>query len=73
MRAITELDQFLDEAAITIAPIDPAQARAALRARIAFGKGMGHGGLLNFGGAFSYGLAKALDAPRLLWVRRSPR
>ncbi|MBC7638052.1 MAG: type II toxin-antitoxin system VapC family toxin [Acetobacteraceae bacterium] len=41
LRAIVELDRFLDGAAITIALIDPAQARAALPARIAFGKGMG--------------------------------
>ncbi len=65
LRAIVELDQFLDEAGINIAPIDPTQARIALRARITHGKGMGHGGLLNFGDAFSYALAQALNAPLL--------
>jgi len=41
------------------------QARLALRARIVFGRGMGHGGVLNFGDAFSYALARARSAPLL--------
>lgn len=65
LRAIVELDQFLDEAGIAIRAIDPDQARTALRARIKHGKGMGHGGLLNFGDAFSYALAQTLNAPLL--------
>ena len=36
-----------------------------MRARITYGRGMGHGGVLNFGDAFSYALAKSLDAPLL--------
>ena len=63
--AIADLDRFLDEAGITLAPVDPAQARMALRARIVHGRGMGTGGTLNFGDAFSYALAKSLDAPLL--------
>jgi ribonuclease VapC len=65
MRAIDDLDNFLEAASITLAPVDARQARLALRARIQFGRGMGHGGLLNFGDAFSYALALANDAPLL--------
>lgn len=65
LRAIKDLDTFLNEAGIDLAPVDAEQARLALRARILHGHGMGHGGVLNFGDAFSYALAKALDAPLL--------
>jgi ribonuclease VapC len=65
LRAIEELDQFLAEAGIELSAVDTTQARLALRARIRFGRGMGHGGLLNFGDAFSYALARAQDAPLL--------
>jgi ribonuclease VapC len=64
-RAIDDLNAFLDEAGITLSPVDVDQARLALQARIAYGRGMGHGGLLNFGDAFSHALAKSLDAPLL--------
>ena len=63
--AIRDLDSFLDEAGIMLAPIDASQARVALDARIRFGRGMGHGGLLNFGDAFAYALAKVNSAPLL--------
>jgi ribonuclease VapC len=63
--AIDDLDAFLGEAGIELVPVDAVQARAALRARIVHGRGMGHGGTLNFGDAFSYALAKSLDAPLL--------
>ena len=63
LRAIADLDAFLDEAGIALAPVDAAQARLALRAHIRFGRGMGHGGVLNFGDAFSYALARSCDAP----------
>ena len=53
---------------ITLAPVDEGQARLALRARIRFGRGMGHGGMLNFGDAFSYALARCREGP-LLFVR----
>jgi ribonuclease VapC len=65
LRAIDDLDAFLDEAGIALAPVDEIQARLALNARIRFGRGMGHGGVLNFGDAFSYALARANDAPPL--------
>jgi ribonuclease VapC len=64
-KAIAYLDAFIDEAGITLAPVDVAQIRLALRARIQFGRGMGQGGVLNFGDSFSYALAKTMDAPLL--------
>ncbi len=64
-RAVDDLDAFLDEAGIVLAPLDPAQARTALRARIRYGRGMGHGGVLNFGDAFAYALAMTRSAPLL--------
>jgi ribonuclease VapC len=63
LRAIDDLDSFLAEARIALAPVDVPQARLALSARIRFGRGMGHGGLLNFGDAFSYALARTREAP----------
>jgi ribonuclease VapC len=65
LRAIDDLDAFLDEAGITLAPIDETQARLALQARIRFGRGMGRGGVLNFGDAFAYALARTREAPLL--------
>ena len=65
LQAIDELDGFLDRSGIRLVAVDDAQARAALRARIAFGRGMGHGGLLNFGDSFSYALAMTRRAPLL--------
>jgi ribonuclease VapC len=65
LRAIDDLDRFLDEAGIALAPVDVVQARLALRARIQFGRGMGHGGVLNYGDAFSYALARSRAAPLL--------
>ncbi len=64
-RAIEDLDRFLDEAGISLAPVDVDQARLALHARIQYGRGMGHGGVLNFGDCFSYALAKVAEAPLL--------
>jgi ribonuclease VapC len=63
--AIRDLDRFLDEAGIVLASIDAAQARVALEVRIRFGRGMGHGGALNFGDTFAYALAKVNAAPLL--------
>ncbi len=65
LRAIDDLDAFLAAAGIALAPVDAAQARLALQARIRFGRGMGHGGVLNFGDAFSYALARSRNAPLL--------
>ena len=59
------LDAFLAAAGIRLVPVETAHAAIALRARIVHGRGMGHGGRLNFGDAFSYALAKSLDAPLL--------
>ena len=63
--AIADLDNFLTEAEIGLAPVDAEQARIALQARIRFGRGMGHGGVLNFGDTFSYALAIVRRAPLL--------
>ena len=65
LRAIDDLDAVLNEAGIVLAEVDEAQARLALRARIQFGPGMGHGGALTFGDAFSYALARTRNAPLL--------
>ena len=65
LNAIGELDAFLSETGIDLVPVDVAQGRLALYARIVYGRGMGHGGTLNFGDAFSYALAKTRSAPLL--------
>lgn len=43
LKAIEDLERFLDEAGIDLAPVDGPQARLALHARITYGRGMGHG------------------------------
>ena len=63
--AIEDLDRFRIELALALAPVDEEQAHLALRARIQFGRGMGHGGMLNFGDCFSYALARSRRAPLL--------
>jgi len=65
--AIADLDAFLAEAGIDLAPVDAEQARLALRARVRYGRGMGHGGTLNFGDCFAYALARSRGA-KLLFV-----
>jgi ribonuclease VapC len=65
MRAIEDLDSFLDATNIVLASVDDNQARVALRARIRFGRGMGNGGVLNFGDTFSYAMARAHASPLL--------
>jgi ribonuclease VapC len=65
LKAIDELDAFLAETGINLEVVDVTHGRLALRARISHGRGMGHGGTLNFGDSFSYALAKSLDAPLL--------
>ncbi len=52
-----ELDAFLEEAAIELAPVTLDQAQAARRAWRRFGKG-NHPAGLNFGDCFAYALAK---------------
>lgn len=65
--AIADLDAFLFDFGISIAPIDENLARAAMRARVEYGKGFGTRGGLNFGDCFAYALAKRHSAP-LLYV-----
>lgn len=65
--AIADLDAFLADFRITIAPIDESLARAAMRVRLDYGKGFGTRGGLNFGDCFAYALAKRHSAP-LLYV-----
>ncbi len=65
--AIRVLDRFFMTLSLTIAPVDAQLARAAVKARIAYGKGFGTRGGLNFGDCFAYALAKHHNAP-LLYV-----
>lgn len=65
--AIADLDAFLSDFQISIAPIEENLARAAMRARLDYGKGFGTRGGLNFGDCFAYALAKRHSAP-LLYV-----
>lgn len=64
-RVIEILDLFVTTAGIDIIPVDEAQARLALAARIRFGRGFGAPAKLNYGDSFAYALAKTLDAPLL--------
>ena len=59
-----ELDAFLEEAAIELAPVTADQAQAARRAWRRFGKG-NHPAGLNFGDCFAYALAEATGEPLL--------
>lgn len=65
--ALADLDAFLFDFRISIAPADEKLARAAMRARLDYGKGFGTRGGLNFGDCFAYALAKRHAAP-LLYV-----
>lgn len=65
--AIADLDAFLADFRISIASIDDNLARAAMRARLDYGKGFGTRSGLNFGDCFAYALAKRHSAP-LLYV-----
>ncbi|MCH8491527.1 MAG: type II toxin-antitoxin system VapC family toxin [Oceanicaulis sp.] len=67
LRALADLDDYLNDFRIRIVPVDQHLARAALRARIAYGRGFGTRGGLNFGDSFAYALAKHHAAP-LLYV-----
>ncbi|MGN1288808.1 MAG: type II toxin-antitoxin system VapC family toxin [Bradyrhizobium sp.] len=64
-RAVELLDDFLAVLRVEIAPLESATARAALSARLTFGKGFGTRGGLNFGDCFAYALAKQHSAPLL--------
>ncbi len=63
--AIADLDVFLSDFRIAIAPADEDLARAAMRARLDYGKGFATQGGLNFGDCFAYALAKRHSAPLL--------
>jgi ribonuclease VapC len=63
--ASTDLDAFLTTLRIGIAPVTEDLARAALRARIRYGKGFGTRSGRNFGDCSSYALASSLSAPLL--------
>ncbi|MCC6310382.1 MAG: type II toxin-antitoxin system VapC family toxin [Trueperaceae bacterium] len=65
--AVADLDALLSDFSIGIDPIDEGLARAALKARLEYGKGFGTRGGLNFGDSFAYALAKRHSA-RLLYV-----
>lgn len=60
-----ELDDLLGLLDVSLVPVDEAQGREAIRARIAYGKGSGHPAQLNFGDTFAYALAKTRGAPLL--------
>jgi ribonuclease VapC len=64
-QALGFLERFMANTGTQLRPVDEAQARLALEARIRYGRGMGHGGTLNYGDTFAYALAKSLDAPLL--------
>jgi ribonuclease VapC len=57
--------ELLRRGRIEIAPIDEAQARVALDARIRFGRGFGHPAHLNYSDCFAYALAKTRNLPLL--------
>jgi ribonuclease VapC len=65
LQGVADLDAFLETFGITVAAIDEDLARAAIQARIRFGKGFGASAGLNFGDCFAYALAKIHNAPLL--------
>jgi ribonuclease VapC len=64
---LADFHAFLQTSLITLAPIDEAQARIALDARIRYGRGFGHPARLNYSDCFAYALAKTRRLP-LLYV-----
>ena len=62
--AALELDAFLEEAGMIVAPATPSQARAARLAYRRFGKGR-HPARLNLGDCFAYALAREAGEPLL--------
>ena len=59
-----ELDAFLERAGIELVPVTAEHLEAARQAWRRFGKGR-HRAALNFGGCFSYALARVADEPLL--------
>jgi ribonuclease VapC len=64
-QGVADLDAFLHDFEIALVPADEAVARAAMQARIQYGKGFGAAAGLNFGDCFAYALAKTRNAPLL--------
>lgn len=64
-QALIDLDRMMQTLKIRRVPVDSEQAVAPLEARIRIGRGMGHGGMLNFGDTFAYALARVRNAPLL--------
>ena len=64
-RGLTLFHDLLDRARISLAPIDEAQAREALKARVQYGRGFGHPARLNYSDCFAYALARARNLPLL--------
>jgi ribonuclease VapC len=64
-RGVALFHDLLDRARISLAPIDEAQAREALKARVQYGRGFGHPARLNYSDCFAYALAKARNLPLL--------
>jgi ribonuclease VapC len=62
---LAEFHDTLTLANISLAPIDEAQARIALEARIRYGRGFGHPARLNYSDCFAYALAKVRNLPLL--------
>ena len=63
--ASRRFDDLVKEAQLVIEPVTEAQARIAREAYRDFGRGSGHPARLNFGGCFSYALARATGKPLL--------
>ena len=59
------LDDYLEGAALSVAPVTARQARIARAAYRDFGRGSGHPAKLNFGDCFAYALAIERDEPLL--------
>jgi ribonuclease VapC len=64
-RALADFHALLRRLDIGLAPIDEAQARVALEARIKYGRGFGHRARLNYSDCFAYALAKTRNLPLL--------
>ena len=62
---LADFHAFLQTSLIALAPVDEAQARVALTARIKYGRGFGHPARLNYSDCFAYALAKTRGLPLL--------
>jgi len=63
--AVVLVEDMLRLPMFDIVPPGPADLEAAFGAFVVFGRGSGHPAALNFGGLFSYALAKARELPLL--------